>query len=525
MKQGKSTAAACILLLTSHQFVPTVAFSTPNTPIVGKTSTPSSLPTSSSPYKSSSFKPLYVSINRIPPELPIGGIGPEPYDGFQKYSEESRKYRRTVYTHEEWVRHRESDRFFRNLNSFLTSGIYRSLFKEVASVTSIATFVVAWNCLFGEYQDLKSITHEGIFHGVLPLMQLPLPAFTLSSPSLGLLLVFRTNSAYKRWDEARKNWGMNINHTRDLVRMGNAYYDRQAVSSEQAKADLETLALNTWCFVRCMKRHLSPEWEDEGDFRRELLEKLPKQQAQAIFDAAHRPNRALQDLSTSIENLPMHFMRRNEIHAAATIFEDNLGSSERILTSPIPLFYSTHTARILSVWLLFLPLALWSPLQSWNHIALIPAVAILSTFLLGIEELATQLEEPFTILPMQGFCDKIYNWVTEIASFEPGSNGMPVYYYKNDERSLMTPRFAAAVKVENKESHNLRRNESKVESENIDSEIAEVASLQASFAAQAEEAAAKLKEAEEFMARVEKEKKERLRLQLELIQLEAEKLK
>lgn len=138
-------------------------------------------------------------------------------------------------------------------------------------MTSIATFVVAWNCLFGEYQDLKSITHEGIFHGVLPLMQLPLVAFTLSSPSLGLLLVFRTNSAYKRWDEARKNWGMNINHTRDLVRMGNAYYDRQAVSPEQAKADLETLALNTWCFVRCMKRHLSPEWEDEGDFRNSKL--------------------------------------------------------------------------------------------------------------------------------------------------------------------------------------------------------------------------------------------------------------
>jgi hypothetical protein len=40
--------------------------------------------------------------------------------------------------------------------------------------------------------------------------------------------------------------------------------------------------------------------------------------------------------------------------------------------------------------------------------------------------LATQLEEPFTILPMQAFCDKIYNWCTEIVSFTPGDNGMPV---------------------------------------------------------------------------------------------------
>jgi Predicted membrane protein len=56
---------------------------------------------------------------------------------------------------------------------------------------------------------------------------------------------------------------------------------------------------------------------------------------------------------------------------------------------------------------------------------------LLSIFLFGIEELATQLEEPFTILPMQGFCDKIYNWCMEIVSFKPGDNGMPVYYYDN----------------------------------------------------------------------------------------------
>jgi hypothetical protein len=163
-----------------------------------------------------------------------------------------------------------------------------------------------------------------------------------------------------------------------------------------------------------------------------MLEKLPKRQAEKIFEAAHRPNRALQDLSVAIENLPMHFMRRNEIHSAATIFEDNLGSSERLLSSPIPVFYTRHTARFLSFWLLLLPFGLWGPLSnSWNHIALIPITTILSIFLFGIEELATSLEEPFTILPMQAFCDKIYNWITEITTFKPGDNGMPVYYYDN----------------------------------------------------------------------------------------------
>jgi ion channel-forming bestrophin family protein len=239
--------------------------------------------------------------------------------------------------------------------------------------------------------------------------------------------VFRTNTSYQRWDEARKNWGMNINHTRDLVRLGNAMYDRKSTTPERRQKDLKVLALCTWAFVRSMKRHLSPPDEDEDDFQKELNEKLPAQQAAAIIAAAHRPNRALQDLSVAIENLPMHFIRKNEIHKAVTIFEDNLGSSERLLTSPVPLFYSRHTARFLSFWLALLPFALYDPFaSSWNHLAMIPATAVISVFLFGIEELATQLEEPFTILPMQVFCDKIYNWCNEIVSFEPGDNGMTI---------------------------------------------------------------------------------------------------
>ena len=239
------------------------------------------------------------------------------------------------------------------------------------------------------------------------------------------LIVFRTNTSYKRWDEARKNWGMNINHTRDLVRMANAYYDRSGRTDEQREEDLKQVALATWSFVRSMKRHLSPEQEDEEDFKRELYERLPAAQADCIINAPHRPNRALYDLSMTIENLPIHFLRKNELHQAVTIFEDNLGSSERLLTSPVPLFYSRHTARFLSVWLLLLPFALWQPLgTSWNHVMEIPVVFSLSLFLFGIEELATQLEEPFTILPMQAYSDKIGNWCNEIVSFKPGDNGV-----------------------------------------------------------------------------------------------------
>ena len=117
------------------------------------------------------------------------GIPPGVDDIFQKYGENSRQYRRTVYTHEDWVRHRSSDRFARNLSTFFSSSIYRSLFKEVTATTAVATAVVIWNMVFGTYQDLGSVTHNGPLHdSLIPILCLPLSPFTLSSPSLGLLL-------------------------------------------------------------------------------------------------------------------------------------------------------------------------------------------------------------------------------------------------------------------------------------------------------------------------------------------------
>jgi putative membrane protein len=241
---------------------------------------------------------------------------------------------------------------------------------------------------------------------------------------------------------------MNINHTRDLVRMATAFYDSRGVSKEERQEDLNKVALATWAFVRAMKRHLSPEQEDEYWFKKELLEKLPEEQAREIIAAAHRPNRALFDLSVAIENLPMHFMRKNEVHKAVTIFEDNLGSSERLLTSPVPLFYTRHTARFLSFWLLLLPFALYEPFKdTWNHAGMIPATAVISIFLFGIEELATQLEEPFTILPMQAFCDKIYNWCFEIVSWEKGDNGVPIFHAEGSHEVSKNPKKVAKAPI------------------------------------------------------------------------------
>lgn len=74
-----------------------------------------------------------------------------------------------------------------------------------------------------------------------------------------------------------------------------------------------------------------------------------------------------------------------------------------------------HTGRFLSLYMLLLPVALHDVfldktldyINYFDCLLLIPTTAILGLFLFGIDELAIQLEEPFSILPMQNFCDKL----------------------------------------------------------------------------------------------------------------------
>ena len=101
--------------------------------------------------------------------------------------------------------------FFASVESIHPTFSLQNVGREVLVVTLIATFVMLWNMLTGEYTDLVGGVHPGILRGqYTPVLSLPMNPFTLSSSFLGLLLVFRTNKAYQRWDEARKNWGMNM---------------------------------------------------------------------------------------------------------------------------------------------------------------------------------------------------------------------------------------------------------------------------------------------------------------------------
>jgi len=145
-----------------------VAFSTNPTPLAIK----------SSPQKMSKSSSLYMG----PPTDPSA-------PATDLYGEGSRKYRRTVYTHDQWVKHRSPDRFVNNLSTLFNSGIYKNVGKEVFATTSVAVFVWAWNMLVGGYQDLAGVAHDPIIQGEwAKVVGLPLQPFTVVNSSLGLLL-------------------------------------------------------------------------------------------------------------------------------------------------------------------------------------------------------------------------------------------------------------------------------------------------------------------------------------------------
>ena len=124
---------------------------------------------------------LYFDNTKLAPSLPkIRDIS---------YGEEARPYRRTVFSHDDWVRYRSPDRFIYYLVSLTASGVYKNIGREVGATTAIATLLILYNCLVGGYADFEGIKHDAIISSQwLPMLGLPLAPFTLSSPSLGLLL-------------------------------------------------------------------------------------------------------------------------------------------------------------------------------------------------------------------------------------------------------------------------------------------------------------------------------------------------
>jgi len=324
------------------------------------------------------------------------------------YSEAQRKDRRTIFMHDDWIRHRSSERFIRNMKTLPSSGINQALRNELTFVTLTAVFVTLFNMLFYSYQDFEGIAHPGPLNFLdadIKALVLPALPFTIASPALSLLLVFRTNTGYARWNEARTLWGGLINNCRNVVRQSNTFFPNDPHHTALKKR----LAAETAAFAKALRNFLRGPTDDEV-LRLELYELVDQglmtpAQAEATMAAKNRPMFCLAAMSATLKKADIDPMHAARIDTSISVLVDLTGANERIFKSPIPLVYTRLTARFLTVFLVMLPLALWGQLgESWNHWATVPVSFVISFFLFGVEEVGIQIEEPFSILPIEAFC-------------------------------------------------------------------------------------------------------------------------
>jgi ion channel-forming bestrophin family protein len=255
--------------------------------------------------------------------------------------------------------------------------------------------------LFSGFGVIVSIIHSYAFS--LPEQVGDITTNVAFNLVLGLLLVFRTNTAYERYWEGRKTWGGIVVNSLNLARnIQVAILEKEPIDRDKKAACLRLLS----AFAIATKLHLrqSPE-------RKELKPFLTESQDLQLKDVRNPPlkiavwigeylkQQQINDCLSMEELVFMNSLLNNMV--------ESLIGSERILKTPMPLIYAIYLKRLLLIYFIVLPLHLVSTLEWWT----VPSVALISFTLLGIEEIGNQLEDPFGFdlydLPLDDICQTL----------------------------------------------------------------------------------------------------------------------
>jgi putative membrane protein len=270
------------------------------------------------------------------------------------------------------------------LTSFHNTPIFGRIWTTVAAVALYAWFVI----LVDRYVLTEVATVGAEFHGFLGLI-------------LGTLLVFRTNTSYDRWWEGRKLWGQLVNDSRNL-----AIKVQTCVRADAA----DKSRLGRWLadFAVALKLHL------RGGVR---LNELP-----SFADATVQPPHVPAYIAGRIYEQFEAWRRSEQLGGFELLFLDQhaaalmniCGACERIQKSPISVSYRWFIRQSIAIYLLTLP---WGLMENFGWWA-VPAVAMLSYFMVGVEMIAEVIEDPFGVdeddLLLDDICRTIERGVTGI---------------------------------------------------------------------------------------------------------------
>jgi len=263
----------------------------------------------------------------------------------------------------------------------------------------------------------------GVFISLLHFFKWPVSLPSLSSivPSivLGLLLVFRTNTAYDRFWEGRKFWGTLINNVRNLARrIWVSIEEKDPQDIELKKSALRLLP----AFAVAMKLHLRQE---------AVNPELEPLMSPAQYQKLKSMNNPPLEIAFWIEDYLHEQYERNCLDVYQLIgmkdlinsMIDVLGGCERILKTPIPLAYAIHLKQLLLLYCLALPFQMVNDL-AWGTG---PVVALISFTLFGIEEIGIEIENPFqhdtNDLPLDSICATMQRNIGDLISLSPSIHG------------------------------------------------------------------------------------------------------
>jgi len=222
-----------------------------------------------------------------------------------------------------------------------------------------------------------------VLHHFRPLPRFPALPHTLLSSALGLLLVFRTNSAYQRFWESRQFWQQITNNSRNLAVKLACYLP------QDYHFDFCALMIS---LPVALKNHLQGKSEDTSRFRK-LFTLLGDDLDIALDKAHNKPLFICKTLSNKINVAFKNEMAQKQIlvdsYLGQILFL--IGACERIVTTPIPMTYSRHTTRLLAIFILTLPLVLVQDLG----FLMVPVMLVFSWGMLAINEIGQFIEEPF----------------------------------------------------------------------------------------------------------------------------------
>ena len=217
---------------------------------------------------------------------------------------------------------------------------------------------------------------------------------------LSLFLVFRTNTAYDRWWEGRKQWGGLVNVSRTLAIRVREYSDDEGVHAHFRESIPG--------FVKALRDHLRPRQPGT----------LQPPEAAKLSTAAHVPNawaqamerRALAMLRTGDLTNQQHWLIAQNLERMVDI----LGACERILKTPVPYSYSMFLKKFIFLYVVTLPIGFVATFAWWS----VPVVMLVFYILVSVELIAEEIEDPFGVdendLPLDGLCETIQGNVEEI---------------------------------------------------------------------------------------------------------------